>query len=405
MVLTVDLSRWNGDANDELVVGDFELDDHTAIRSLVSICVHALLHFLGPMTDESDALLATEHMEDLMHQEPARPLLEKKLAQLAAWQLRNIVASSLGLGFQAFGLRALQRASMKHQLRSVGLSVLETERKVGRKRFGQRKVRGSRLRTPWRANGTGEERAEQSPSAVLQPVLLLSAPEKVLRRRAEADDEFLGGFVRKQFDQAGPLQRMPYAYRPFFQPPAPDIDPAALMSPAERKKSFITDPLSEILGPGGTVDPRQGGANMDPRQLLTDGTIAEGLLHLHSQMVSSCVEEVCSAELRRFDVDVGHVLLHLLAPALRVAVAHLGQRLGRGAAELRGADGGELQGTGSFKSSGASRVRPEFALQWRQNFEQVGPWLGPGRGRALGAGEGMVAWWRFDGPKSRNEVK
>lgn len=50
------------------------------------------------------------------------------------------------------------------------------------------------------------------------------------------------------------------------------------------RKSFITDPLSETLGPGGTVDPRHGGANMDPRQLLTDGIINEGLLHLHSQM-------------------------------------------------------------------------------------------------------------------------
>ena len=29
--------------------------------------------------------------------------------------------------------------------------------------------------------------------------------------------------------------RMPYAYRPFFQPPSPEIDPAALLSPAERK--------------------------------------------------------------------------------------------------------------------------------------------------------------------------
>lgn len=50
----------------------------------------------------------------------------------------------------------------------------------------------------------------------------------------------------------------------------------------------------------------------------------------------SCHEEVCSAQLWRFDVHVGHVLLHLLAPALRVAVAHLGQRLGRGAAASGG---------------------------------------------------------------------
>lgn len=50
------------------------------------------------------------------------------------------------------------------------------------------------------------------------------------------------------------------------------------------RKSFITDPLSEIMGPHGTVDPRQGGANMDPRQLVADGVVQGGLLHLHSQM-------------------------------------------------------------------------------------------------------------------------
>ena len=32
--------------------------------------------------------------------------------------------------FKAFGLRALQRASMKLQLRSVGLAVLETQREA-----------------------------------------------------------------------------------------------------------------------------------------------------------------------------------------------------------------------------------------------------------------------------------
>eukprot|EP00438_Fugacium_kawagutii_P025745 Skav221041 [mRNA] locus=scaffold1448:186330:196505:+ [translate_table: standard] len=176
MILTVDLSKWNGDSSaDELVVGDFDLDDHDAIRPLATAT-----------RQRCEALLATQHMEDVMRQD----------------QLPDL---KLTIGI-AFGLRALQRASMKHQLRTVGLCVLETERK-----------------------------AEDPPPAVLQPVLLISAAERRLRRRAEADDEFLGGFVRSQFNQKGPVQRKPYAYRPYFQPPAPEIDPAALMTSAERK--------------------------------------------------------------------------------------------------------------------------------------------------------------------------
>lgn len=43
-------------------------------------------------------------------------------------------------------------------------------------------------------------------------------------------------------------------------------------------------------------------------------------------------EEVCSAHLWHFYGNVGHFVLHLLAPALRVAVPQVGQRVDRGAA-------------------------------------------------------------------------
>lgn len=417
MVLTADLSGWPGE-DGELVVGDFNLNDQHSIR---------------------DALTAVEHMENLMWDEDTmRPCLKEKLSRLA------------------FGLRALQRASMKLQLRSVGLAVLETQREVAATSASDVFLERVYQRLSGRPKKT-----EPPATGPLQRVLLLSAPEKVLRRRAEvrklrrrvlpnkADDEFLGGFVRKQFDQEGPLQRywvetyqMPYAYRPFFQPPSPHIDPAALLSSAERKylvKSFITDPLSETLGPGGTVDPRHGGANMDPRQLLTDGIINEGLLHLHSQMsaihltngfvypwrfrgwrhyylVSWCR---CDTELVRhhFGPKIGsyfefvetYITFLFIASVLGIVAEISGPPNGPGkhgfwkfvqpifgvCMSMWGTffcifwrrrcawlshiwgngwieDGEEMRGAGSLQS-GSSQVRPEFALQWRQSFEQAKP--------------------------------
>eukprot|EP00913_Durusdinium_trenchii_P018788 g17655.t1 len=263
MIMTVDLSRWK---EGELTVADLNIDDHQSIR---------------------ETLTAVEYMEEVMREKDVPPVkgsqedprkdLKAKMAELA------------------FGLRALQRASLKHQLRSVGLAVLETEREVATssasavvwsqayQHFGRQEAR---------------EGGELSPSAEpeekpVQRVLLLSAPELILRRRAEVrklrrrvlpnkvNEEFLGGFKMEQFDQKGPLQKYwvetpqsSYPYRPFFQPPAPAVDPAALLSPAERKfltRSFITDPLSEILGPGGTVDPRQGGATLGCSKQVSPG--------------------------------------------------------------------------------------------------------------------------------------
>ena len=72
---------------------------------------------------------------------------------------------------KAYGLRGLQRASMKEQLRSVGLAVLETERKVV-------------SRSAW-AQAYQSMRREEEAVVTLQRVLLMSAPELVLRRRAE----------------------------------------------------------------------------------------------------------------------------------------------------------------------------------------------------------------------------
>eukprot|EP00434_Breviolum_minutum_P008546 symbB.v1.2.007538.t2/scaffold464.1/size201063/7 len=423
MVLTADLSGWPGE-DGELVVGDFNLNDQHSIR---------------------DALTAVEHMENLMWDEDTmRPCLKEKLSRLA------------------FGLRALQRASMKLQLRSVGLAVLETQREVAATSasdvFLERVYQRLSGRPKKVAEGPGKiQKAERAVASSrkdpnFKVATAYNMAVRKLRRRVlpnKADDEFLGGFVRKQFDQEGPLQRywvetyqMPYAYRPFFQPPSPHIDPAALLSSAERKylvKSFITDPLSETLGPGGTVDPRHGGANMDPRQLLTDGIINEGLLHLHSQMsaihltngfvypwrfrgwrhyylVSWCR---CDTELVRhhFGPKIGsyfefvetYITFLFIASVLGIVAEISGPPNGPGkhgfwkfvqpifgvCMSMWGTffcifwrrrcawlshiwgngwieDGEEMRGAGSLQS-GSSQVRPEFALQWRQSFEQAKP--------------------------------
>ncbi|CAK9074745.1 unnamed protein product [Durusdinium trenchii] len=425
MIMTVDLSRWK---EGELTVADLNIDDHQSIR---------------------ETLTAVEYMEEVMREKDVPPVkgsqedprkdLKAKMAELA------------------FGLRALQRASLKHQLRSVGLAVLETEREV---------ATSSASAVVWsQAYQHFGRQEELSPSAEpeekpVQRVLLLSAPELILRRRAEVrklrrrvlpnkvNEEFLGGFKMEQFDQKGPLQKYwvetpqsSYPYRPFFQPPAPAVDPAALLSPAERKfltRSFITDPLSEILGPGGTVDPRQGGANMDPRQLLTDGTIEHGLLHLHSHMsaihltnsfvypwrskgwrhyylVSWCRCDTALV-LHHFGPKIGsyfdfletYVSFLLLASVLgifaeisgppnvhansgfwkfvqpifgvcmsiwgtffcifwRRRCAWLSHSWGNGWIE----EGEDLRGPGDHRSG--RRVRPEFALQWRQGFAKARP--------------------------------
>jgi len=50
-------------------------------------------------------------------------------------------------------------------------------------------------------------------------------------------------------------------------------------------RSFITDPLSDIRHPDGAIDPRQGGADMNPQELKTEGVILD-LLPLNSMHVS-----------------------------------------------------------------------------------------------------------------------
>ena len=180
----------------------------------------------------------------------------------------------------------MHRASVKHQLRGVGLAVLETEREkpqgalrasslASRALKAIKRQRGSQL--PEAVEAEASHLASSIASALdvhdedrlgrqsRQEIMLVSAPEGVLRKEAEAremlrrvlpsrnNNEFLGGFTPSQFDQGGPLElywaetsQKLYEYQPYFCSAVPEADPSALLSPSERKflvKRLVTDPL------------------------------------------------------------------------------------------------------------------------------------------------------------------
>ncbi|CAJ1453509.1 unnamed protein product [Effrenium voratum] len=412
MLLTLDVSNWHPERGDgEIVVSDINIDDYASIR---------------------EALLVVKQLETIMENEAKDRQEGGKDPD--RWKR---------LGRLAYGLRALQRASLKLKLQRVGAAVLETKRQVP---MEQSLVQRARRR--WGAKGGDEVLEEEEEES--QRVMLLTVPEFVLRKRAEArglqrrvvphkkTDKFLGGFQRDQFYQKGPLQKywvethqQPYAYQPYFRPPCPSIDPAALLSNAERKfliKTFITDAPHE--------NPKQGGANMDPRQLQADDIIdSGGLLHLHSRMSESHLTRGFMYPWRskglwdyyvvkRCRCDIDLVLRHygpkiasyfdfletyssflLIASVLGVCAEIAGPPNGysdgfgksiqpgfgvcismwgtffcilwrRRAAWLAHnwqngwvEEGEDIGGAGAVTTM--SRVRPEFALQWRKNFDNA----------------------------------
>ena len=188
----------------------------------------------------------------------------------------------------AFGLRALQRSHIKQQLRAVGLSVLEAERRVVE--TGALRLLAAQLQFAGRNKPDETETAAKT-----QRVMFISASLGVLedrterqgwRRRIAPDDasrEFIGGFTPEQFDHDGPTDTFwratrddPYPYNPYFRAARPDLDPMALLSPAERKylvRRFITDEPSDHRLANGMIDPSEGGADMDPRELITEGVL------------------------------------------------------------------------------------------------------------------------------------
>jgi len=204
----------------------------------------------------------------------------------------------------AYGLRALQRACIKQQLRNVGLDVLEVEKPgigaetekelpvswLAWKEF-QALLRCCRRRgAPWLSDQLSKLKLGEP-----QRVMLISAPNGVLEQAAERKDwmakiatrkkdkVYIGGFSQQQFQRGAPIAKFwmdipskPYPYRPYFQAPLPGLDPHSIISPAERKHlllSFITDARSEFRFSDGTIDPSRGGADMDPREFITEGIV------------------------------------------------------------------------------------------------------------------------------------
>ncbi|CAE7590616.1 unnamed protein product [Symbiodinium sp. CCMP2592] len=286
MDMTLDLSRWEDEG--VVTVGDININDHVLIR---------------------EVLLAVEQMETCAEVLDCGALLKESLRH----QLSHL----------AHGLRSMQRASLKTQLRSVGLAVFESERLkpqntlrpaslASRALRGIKGKRGLQLQNAVKAGASGLASAMEiddrdgedlGVSQEGQQVMLLSAPEGILRRQAEArrmlrrvlpnrSNEFLGGFTPSQFDQGGPLQQYwsetmqkPYHYRPYFCSAVSEADPSSLLSPSERKylvKRMVTDPLVDTKLPDGRSSHTPGGANLDPRELRADDIIEGGLVNLQS---------------------------------------------------------------------------------------------------------------------------
>ncbi|OLP98561.1 Anoctamin-1 [Symbiodinium microadriaticum] len=286
MDMTLDLSRWDDEG--VMIVGDININDHVLIR---------------------EVLLAVEQMETCADVLDCGALLKESLRH----QLSHL----------AHGLRAMQRASLKTQLRSVGLAVFESERLkpqntlrpaslASRALRGMQGKRGLQLQKAVKAGASGlasalevdDRDSEDHPVSLEgQQVMLLSAPEGILRKQAEArrmlrrvlpnrSNEFVGGFTPSQFDQGGPLQQYwsetiqkPYHYRPYFCSAVSEADPSSLLSPSERRylvKRLVTDPLVDTKLPDGRSSHMPGGANLDPRELRADDIIEGGLVNLQS---------------------------------------------------------------------------------------------------------------------------
>jgi len=216
----------------------------------------------------------------------------------------------------AYGLRALQRASIKQQLRDVGLTVMEVLRPVQTRPSSNSCCSCCSivctLCKSWvccrRQKAILSNKVVADDAAVeMRRIMFISAPDHVLQQRAEMHKmilkvspnrykTFIGGFTPSQFLRSAPVQDYwveiptdPYPYRPYFAPSLPSVDPASILSPAERKylvRSFISDPLSEIRFPDGAIDPRRGGADMDPSELVSED-ILDGFLCLGSTLLGN----------------------------------------------------------------------------------------------------------------------
>eukprot|EP00931_Biecheleriopsis_adriatica_P060871 TRINITY_DN36565_c0_g1_i1.p1 TRINITY_DN36565_c0_g1~~TRINITY_DN36565_c0_g1_i1.p1 ORF type:complete len:1389 (-),score=231.30 TRINITY_DN36565_c0_g1_i1:7-4173(-) len=232
----------------------------------------------------------------------------------------------------AYGFRALQRAAIKQELRDVGMSVLEVWRNSEEDQDGKslsklwmaRQELRALLRSwccccsRWDGARWLEDKLKKnSPAYCKQRVMLLSAPPGVYEERAEKrgliakllpnmksskqEKLYPGGFVKKQFLRGGPTQDFwvqtaqdPYPYEPYFEAPQPATDPQNIFLPSEKKhflKGLLGDGPSDVRFPDGTIDPRQGGADTDPRELIAE-KIIDDFLNLSSADESHLMDKL-----------------------------------------------------------------------------------------------------------------
>lgn len=289
----LELSRWESErvvsVFDISATGPWSIDQMIGVTAQLEETVNALR--------DSQAL-------DSMH----LGRLERKVSQLA------------------YGFRALQRAYLKQNLRNVGISVLEVERQAETDSFNDTSISSMwiakqevraflRSLQSWcccccgccGVSRHGVEwldhvlKAKHDASIVKQRVMLLSAPSQVFQQRAvqrkmvakilpnekssQKEKQYPGGFVKRQFHRDGPTMDFyipedgeSYPYEPYFAVPQPATDPHSILSPAEKKyflKHLIEDGPSDIRFPDGTIDPRRGGADMDPRELIAESLVSD----------------------------------------------------------------------------------------------------------------------------------
>eukprot|EP00928_Gymnodinium_smaydae_P038560 TRINITY_DN26577_c0_g1_i1.p1 TRINITY_DN26577_c0_g1~~TRINITY_DN26577_c0_g1_i1.p1 ORF type:complete len:1347 (-),score=171.61 TRINITY_DN26577_c0_g1_i1:327-4163(-) len=234
----------------------------------------------------------------------------------------------------AYGLRALQQAQIKQQLRDVGLIVVESERTmIARNRgvvseikrdmymawmeFSARLCGGaSRLQARLSSFGSSHEKCAQR-------VMFVSAPNGVLQQCAATrkmlctvmpdhrTGTLVGGFAEWQFERDGPSREFwiaskddPYPYTPYFRPSMPGLDPRSILSPAERKyivRSIITGPPSNFRLPDGRIDPCRGGADLAPRELISEH-ILEGFFPLGNTVHTKYLQHVWAMPWRQLGI-------------------------------------------------------------------------------------------------------
>ncbi|KAK3274285.1 hypothetical protein CYMTET_17527, partial [Cymbomonas tetramitiformis] len=214
-------------------------------------------------------------------------------ASQAPWN--PLVSIKEEMSWLAYTLLQLQHLTLQSQLQEVGLLALDEEMPDIQQHLSAESFPGKSVSAIAGFQG-------------LPPrMLLVTAPNHLLEHRAEAngyhkqvihreDGTFVGGFCPQQFIRKGPLQPFyvatkidPYNYYPYFA-----AQPAQVFLASEKLvlvHDFVSSPISDVYHSDGTIDPRQGGADIFIRELRSEGVVLDsfalmplsGMYKLHYQ--------------------------------------------------------------------------------------------------------------------------